>query len=61
MNRVYLPFYRCFMITDRKSFTQQVEQVLLWDFTVRVLCHSFVVFEEAKEALREHSGIKHII
>ena len=54
MDRVYLPFYRCFMITDRERFTQQVERVLSWDFTVLVPCHGSVVFEGAKEALREH-------
>lgn len=53
MDKVYLPFYKRFMVTDRGQFEAKVNEILGWDIEIIVPCHGFVVRTGATRMLRK--------
>ena len=54
MDKVYLPFYRRFMVTRPDVFRAATARVLAWDFRAVLPCHGRYVDQGAREILREH-------
>ena len=54
MDRVYLPFYRAFMVRDRARFAERIGRVMAWEFDSLLPCHGTFVDGRGKRALREH-------
>lgn len=52
-NKVYLPFFKRFMVTDKAAFASKVDKILGWGVETIVPCHGHVVRSGASEALRE--------
>lgn len=53
MDKVYLPFYRNFMIDSRSKFETAMARVEAWEFDKVLPCHGDIVTSEAKRALLE--------
>eukprot|EP00752_Nemacystus_decipiens_P003871 g3561.t1 len=53
MDKVYLPFFKRFMVTDEAAFASKVNKILDWGVETIVPCHGRVVRSEASKALRE--------
>lgn len=54
MDRIYLPFYKKFMLYKRDRFYQQLQRIENWDWETLVPCHGDVVLSQAKAALSKH-------
>ena len=54
MDKVYLPFYRAFMVRDRARFEERARRVIAWEFDSLLPCHGTFVDGRGKRALREH-------
>eukprot|EP00898_Chlorokybus_atmophyticus_P007052 jgi/Chlat1/7348/Chrsp59S06972 len=57
MDRVYLPFYKKFMITRPELFKDSLDRVLAWDWDALLPCHGKFVPTGGKQALKEHYGL----
>ncbi|CBJ26449.1 conserved hypothetical protein [Ectocarpus siliculosus] len=53
MDKVYLPFYKKFMVTDGEAFVSKVNQILDWGVETIVPCHGGIVRSGAPQALRQ--------
>ncbi|CAM9785945.1 unnamed protein product [Laminaria digitata] len=53
MDKVYLPFYKRFMVTDKEAFSAKVKYILDWGIETIVPCHGDIVRSGASEVLRE--------
>ncbi|CAM9511534.1 unnamed protein product [Ascophyllum nodosum] len=51
--RVYLPFFKRFMVTDDRALAARVNRILDWGIDVIIPCHGDVVRSGASQALRE--------
>lgn len=51
--KVYLPFFKKFMVTDSGAFALKVNQILGWGIETIVPCHGEIVRGGATETLRE--------
>uniref|UniRef100_A0A061S1Y5 Uncharacterized protein n=1 Tax=Tetraselmis sp. GSL018 TaxID=582737 RepID=A0A061S1Y5_9CHLO len=59
MDRVYLPFYRQFMIKDRAAFDASARTLLEeWEWDRLLPCHGSFVPEGGKALLRAHLGLE---
>jgi glyoxylase-like metal-dependent hydrolase (beta-lactamase superfamily II) len=54
MDKVYLPFYKAFMLKRKDKFDERLRTVLNWDFKIILPCHGNVVSENAHNVLRDH-------
>lgn len=54
MDKVYLPFYKSFMLKRKDKFEERLRTVLSWGFSVILPCHGSVVDEKAADVLRRH-------
>jgi hypothetical protein len=55
MDRVYLPFYRNFMVRDREAYDGALRKMEKWGIVKIVPCHGLLVTSRAKEALLSHA------
>ncbi|CAM9637297.1 unnamed protein product [Ectocarpus sp. 4 AP-2014] len=54
MDKVYLPFYKKFVVTDGEAFASKVNQILDWGVETIVPCHGGIVRSGApQQALRQ--------
>ncbi|BDA49772.1 hypothetical protein COCOBI_14-3920 [Coccomyxa sp. Obi] len=55
MDRVYLPFYRRFMISDKGEYDEATRRIFKeWNFEAILPCHGDFVPSNGKEVLRKH-------
>ncbi|CAK0783545.1 hypothetical protein CVIRNUC_006744 [Coccomyxa viridis] len=55
MDRIYLPFYRSFMIKDKGLYAEAVGRIFKeWDFDSILPCHGDYVARDGKRILQEH-------
>eukprot|EP00897_Mesotaenium_endlicherianum_P004780 jgi/Mesen1/432/ME001000S10639 len=54
MDRVYLPFYKRFMLFRRDRFRQILDTILSWQWDSIVPCHGDVIEQDGKQVLRQH-------
>lgn len=59
--KVYLPFFKKFMVTDSGAFALKVNEILGWGIETIVPCHGEIVRSGATETLRETLLGKRII
>ncbi|CAL5220530.1 g2563 [Coccomyxa viridis] len=55
MDRVYLPFYRSFMVKDQGLYAEALGRIFKqWDFDSILPCHGDYVAQDGKRVLQEH-------
>ena len=56
MDKIYLPFYKNLMITDRNNYNNIINQLLLWDIEVIAPCHGDIIRgkQKCQEVLINH-------
>lgn len=54
MDRVYLPFYKSFMIDSPSKFDAAMARVKAWEFDRVLPCHGDVITSGGKRALQDH-------